>query len=132
MTSYDENKGIFLMDGQKKFEKDMSIDEINTLKQSLKLTTLGEYDIELLKNLAHKEFGYKLSDLEFTKTPLKNIFVGMSDDNLTIGKLMIMSYDFKNNKVIEKFSVNYRIKHFLKLLLLIIITILIIIFVNII
>jgi len=132
MATYDESKGMFLIDGQQKFEKNMSIDEINTLKKSLKLTILGDYDIDLLKNLAQNEFGWTFTTQEFTKIPIKNIFIGASDDNLTIGKLMVMSYDFKNKKIIEKFSVNYKIKHFLKLLLLLVITILIIIFVNII
>src|SRR5947207_2875986 len=92
---YDEDQGMFI------------INKINNLKEKGNLTTLTNNDIDILFNLANKEFNNIKNKREFMETPLKNIFTNLSDDKLTINKLMVLSYDYSldlkkgNRQIIE-------------------------------
>lgn len=119
-------------------EKDLSINRINQLKKSYNLTTLGDYDINLLYNLAKTKFNFTKDKTQFKSIPLKNIFTNLSDDKLTINKLMPLSKNYldsiKNGYatdkiIIEKFSIEYRINNIIKLFLLIFIIFLVFIFI---
>ena len=97
------------------YDKDVSINKMNELKELSENTTLTEYDIDILYEFAKLEFNYQQDKNAFVNEPLKNIFVTLSNDKLMIHKLMPMAYDYLNaikkgeKPIIEKFTVDYEI-----------------------
>ena len=103
---------IFGLGNMSIYEKDSSINTINQLKQEADKTTLTEDDINVLYNFAKRGFNYKGSIDAFKNDKLKDIFVGMDEEQLSIHKLAPMAYDYTaalqrgETPIIEKFTNN--------------------------
>lgn len=120
MTTYDETLGKFTIttkllwvipQTQELYEKDLSIAQINDLKSKSDLTTLTEYDIDMLHQLAKSKFQYNKSKNEFINEPIKQLFPGLSHSLLRMDQLMPLAYNPQENQIIlEKFEENKSIK----------------------
>lgn len=75
------------------YEKDSSIDEINSLREQADITTLTTADIEKLYSYAKTKFNYSKSIIEFKKDKLTNIF---PNSQLNIPSLIVAAYNQKN------------------------------------
>jgi hypothetical protein len=103
---------IFGLGDKTVYESDLGVNKINELKEILSKTTLTEQDTDVLYKFACLEFNYNKPRQDFLNEPLKNIFK-LYKDNVCIGKLMPMAYDYTNKIVkgekpmIEKFDAYY-------------------------
>lgn len=75
------------------YEKDSSIDEINSLREQADITTLTNADIEKLYSYAKIKFNYSKTIADFKKDKLKDIF---HNTELNIPFLIVSAYNQKN------------------------------------
>jgi len=97
--------GIIIIDGNKFYEKDLTIEQINMYRKKLNETTLTDYDIELLYKLS-KSNSSNISRDNFTHIPLKDIFNNLPQDEITINNLMINN---NNNNTNNNYKYNFNI-----------------------
>ncbi|QKF94379.1 hypothetical protein QKU48_gp0921 [Fadolivirus algeromassiliense] len=122
-VNYNEDQGMFTIKGNSLlnifgfgntniYEKDISISKINDLKKQADMTTLTDYDINILYNFAKKEFNFNGLLDDFKTTNIKDVFKNIKDENLMAHKLVEMAYDYDNaikkgeTPVIEKFTLD--------------------------
>jgi len=102
---YNENEGKFtkknqtiidLLTGGREilYERDLTINNINKLKEESNKTTLGKSDIDLLYQLSMVEFNTNYDRLNFENIKLKDMFPNMNPDKLMIQLLMPTAKSF--------------------------------------
>lgn len=117
--SYDEDTGMFtkqhpyffglLHSDEMLYEKDLSINTINDMKEQSHKTTFTDDDIDTMYKFACLEFKFNHDKNMFKSIPIKEIFL-MSDDKLILNKIAPMAYDYTNKivsgqkQVIERFT----------------------------
>jgi hypothetical protein len=116
-VDYDEDKGNFIIknkllwiipQNKEIMEKDLTVDQINELKQKADKTTLTNYDIDILYQFAKMKFNYTGSKNEFTKIPIVQLFPGLHNSKLKTNEIMPLAYDHvkfpSKLLVLEKFE----------------------------
>ena len=116
-VDYDEDKGNFIIknkllwiipQNKEIMEKDLTVDQINELKQKADKTTLTNYDIDILYQFAKMKFNYTGSKSEFTKIPIVQLFPGLHNSKLKTNEIMPLAYDHvkfpSKLLVLEKFE----------------------------
>ncbi|ARF09619.1 hypothetical protein Indivirus_1_242 [Indivirus ILV1] len=142
---YDEDKGKFIIknkilwiipNNQEIFEKDLSILKINDLKSKADMTTLSDYDIDMLYRFAKIKFNYHGTKDQFISTPMVQLFPGLNKSILKTNEIMPLAYehvkDPTKSLVIENFDQknvqtkkkNYYIFFYLVLCLIIVVVLL--------
>jgi hypothetical protein len=121
--AYDEDKGMFItkdksllklfnMGNVHIYDKNISINKINELRETSNNTTLTNCDIDMLYKFASIEFNYDKDKNAFVNEPLKNIFGTLGNDKLIVSKLIMTAFDYiraverGEKPVIEKFDGN--------------------------
>jgi len=100
---YDEDTGLFtskepyffgLLQYKKIiYEKDLTINKINEMKEQSNKTTFTDEDLDILYKFASLEFNFGKDRKTFKEIPIKNIFQ-LNDDQLILNKLVPMAYDY--------------------------------------
>lgn len=103
MTEYNEDTGQFitrdrfffglLQSKNTIYEKDLSINKINELKEQAHKTTFTDEDLDVLYKFASLEFNFSRDRKTFREIPIKDIFK-VSDDQLILNKLVPMAYNY--------------------------------------
>jgi hypothetical protein len=103
---YDEINKLYMVDNNKIYEIELSINENNKLRKLADITTLGNYDMNLLYRYAILKFNNKDSYDKFLNEPIRNIFVTIPSNNLSINNLMVLAYNYVVDKKDEAFTVD--------------------------
>jgi hypothetical protein len=103
MVQYDEANKLYMVDNNKIYEYDTSINKNNEYRKLSDGTTLGNYDMGLLYQYAQLRFNNKDSYDIFLNKPLKEIFL-IPQNKLCINNLMGMAYDYVFDKKEEPFE----------------------------
>jgi len=106
---YDEINKLYMVDNNKIYEIELSINENNKLRKLADITTLGNYDTNLLYRYAILKFNNKDPYDKFLNVPIQNIFATIPKNNLSINNLMVLAYNYVVNKKDEAFTVDNNI-----------------------
>lgn len=101
---YDVDKNMFTIKGKSFFgiswdnkyiyEKDISINENNRLKELADETILTNNDMDLLFKFAQRKYKYNGDMVRFTNTALKDIFYDVDINKVSINYLMPKAYNY--------------------------------------
>lgn len=117
IITYDETNKLYKIKNPEKLnidkdiilEADISIKKNNELRKIADMTTLGNYDMNLLYKYSILKFHNSQLYDQFINEPLKTLFPHVSSNNLCINKLMVISHNYVINKQtdIEPFEIEY-------------------------
>jgi len=109
LIKYDEGTGIFdIGDGIEQIhDKDITLNKINGLREKANLTTLGNYDYDILYKYQAKYYNNQdVTPANFGSQILKNLFPDLSDNDYILNNLMINAMNSINGNNIESFGTN--------------------------